>query len=672
MSINETRMHNSSERNGSGGIYFYNRSDYVEIFNQLAPLRPVLEKYIQPNLHYIGLISNLLVILTMSQKEMAKRKSIIYLLFLALSDFLFIFISEFPNYLMRLKIIDYNFFKFSNVTCFFYDFSSTVFHFFSILITVVVTIDRFYAIYKPLKSNNSYLTKSPKVVSLVVFIVSVCLALPHGFLMVYNAKEKDCDARPFFRRIINIDGTNLTYYQLYFTFTEPVIIWFAPGKLILCLNAYVIYKIIVSQKQRPKYLGFQEVNPKKLSNRNSHGKINRNGSQSKQSIKINDAISKVKLRNASSTYSLASNATGTSDSRSSTSAGTAIRSIATLTKNELSKCKSCLICYRFKVKHDTQRKEYEDEHQENIDDNASMSDSINYITKKHSKQSKVLTCSKLNKTIEIDSKLKNIKVIEDDLNKQQMQQQGQELSLNYCSISTSVKDSRKKSHNSFNRSSDRSIMTTTTLTNASVQPTLIASNIHSCNSTNLNSNSSTNRPTNTILKLTVKCQSKKSKRISVNQISHYVTIIILGFYFILSTIPYGVMLSFQNNVTLKLNYFLEKDEIFRDPLWLRYGFYRQLAAITKVFFISNHCLNFFVYLLFNRVFRLTFIQIIITAFSKLNYFNLKNCFKKSQTKNDNSIVNLNTQKLTLKQQNQSKCDVKKSQTNKMRPLSSIV
>jgi hypothetical protein len=115
---------------------------------------------------------------------------------------------------------------------------------------------------------------------------------------------------------------------------------------------------------------------------------------------------------------------------------------------------------------------------------------------------------------------------------------------------------------------------------------------------------------------------KKIHRISVNRISHYITIIVLGFYFILSTIPYGVMLSLQNNSTLKLNYYLEPCEIYTDKLWLRYGLYRQLVAFTKLFFISNHCLNFFVYLLFNRMFRHVFKNSIFSIFSFFKFINV--------------------------------------------------
>jgi hypothetical protein len=107
-------------------------------------------------------------------------------------------------------------------------------------------------------------------------------------------------------------------------------------------------------------------------------------------------------------------------------------------------------------------------------------------------------------------------------------------------------------------------------------------------------------------------------KLSVNQISHYITIIILGFYFILSTIPYAITLSLQNNLTLKLNYYLPSQQAYlADPMWIKYGTYREWVIVFKLFFVSNHCLNFFFYSLFNPLFRATFFQIFVSNFMRL-------------------------------------------------------
>ena len=102
----------------------------------------------------------------------------------------------------------------------------------------------------------------------------------------------------------------------------------------------------------------------------------------------------------------------------------------------------------------------------------------------------------------------------------------------------------------------------------------------------------------------IRRNTKMNSKLSFNQQSHYLTIVMVGFYFIMSTIPYSVILSLQNNLTLHLNYSLHgKNAYLKDPLWIKFGSLREWVAIFRVVFMSNHCFNFFLYLLFNRMFR---------------------------------------------------------------------
>lgn len=119
-------------------------------------------------------------------------------------------------------------------------------------------------------------------------------------------------------------------------------------------------------------------------------------------------------------------------------------------------------------------------------------------------------------------------------------------------------------------------------------------------------------PLNPIYTLKYRVMNLKNTKLSVNQISHYITIIILGFYFIVTTIPYGILLSLQNHYTIDLNYYLcDKQAYLNDELWKSFSQIKDLAAIAKLLFITNHCFNIFLYLLFNRLFRLTIWQILL-------------------------------------------------------------
>ena len=104
-----------------------------------------------------------------------------------------------PEFLIDINLVEYDIFKRSNVGCFFYDFRITLFHFFSVLLTLFVTIERFHHIYHPLKLGNNIFQDKKYLCVSAIFTVSFLLALPHGFLMVFNRDENDCDARDIFR-----------------------------------------------------------------------------------------------------------------------------------------------------------------------------------------------------------------------------------------------------------------------------------------------------------------------------------------------------------------------------------------------------------------------------------------------------------------------------------------
>ncbi len=232
------------------GIFFYNRSDLQEILNIISPLRSYHLRA-TPKLYYIGIITNILAIIVLLQPNLLKKKSIFSLVFLAFSDLMYNILSQLPQTLIDLKFVDYDIFKQSNLSCFFYDLRVTTFHFYSVILTLYVTLDRFLYIYRPLKLDRRFGSlKSKMIMCISFFFFSFILALPHGFLMVYSEAEKDCDAREFFKR--KFFNTTFSNYQIYFTFTEPVVIWFIPGLLILVMNSYVIFRILKSSNMKTK------------------------------------------------------------------------------------------------------------------------------------------------------------------------------------------------------------------------------------------------------------------------------------------------------------------------------------------------------------------------------------------------------------------------------------
>ncbi len=111
--MNESfQMHNNVASNNSEyiSIYFYNRTDYLNIVSQLSPLRRSINKAV-PKLYYVGLVMNILCAIVFCQKHLVRRKGIFYLIFLSLSDLMYNFVSLLPEFLMDIRLVDYDIFK---------------------------------------------------------------------------------------------------------------------------------------------------------------------------------------------------------------------------------------------------------------------------------------------------------------------------------------------------------------------------------------------------------------------------------------------------------------------------------------------------------------------------------------------------------------------------------
>ena len=250
--MNKTSI-NYQANTTQNNVFFYDRKDISIILNLLSPTRLKALKTV-PILHYFGVIANLIAIIVLLQNKLFKQKGTIFLLLLACSDIMYNVMSALPDFLKFIKLVDYDIFTRSNISCFFYDSRIILFHFYSVSLTSFATFDRFINIYNPLKFNKSMTSKKSKfLIGIILFLICIVLALPHGYLFVYNEKEKSCDGNEFFKQ--KFFNTSFTRYEVFFMMIEPLAIWFIPGLLILLMNVYVIYKIIQSSKMKSKTVG---------------------------------------------------------------------------------------------------------------------------------------------------------------------------------------------------------------------------------------------------------------------------------------------------------------------------------------------------------------------------------------------------------------------------------
>ncbi len=92
------------------------------------------------------------------------------------------------------------------------------------------------------------------------------------------------------------------------------------------------------------------------------------------------------------------------------------------------------------------------------------------------------------------------------------------------------------------------------------------------------------------------------RRISNSQKSHYMTIIIIGIWLLLTTVPYYLFCTYYWFMNLQSN--------FQGT-----SFILTIQGITSAFFNLNHCLNFIIYILFHQDFREEFFAYLVRLFN---------------------------------------------------------
>jgi hypothetical protein len=106
---------------------------------------------------------------------------------------------------------------------------------------------------------------------------------------------------------------------------------------------------------------------------------------------------------------------------------------------------------------------------------------------------------------------------------------------------------------------------------------------------------------------TVKTTTTNRSRRPLNKMqkSYYFTIIVLGIWLLLTTIPYHLLFTYRWANTLHIIRFENLDSIFNN-----------LQIISTVFYNSNHYINILIYLVFHRDFRLKFFAMLVNLFNK--------------------------------------------------------
>lgn len=211
-----------------------------------SELLKIYQKYlvITANINFysmlFGIVNNMLCIIIFLDKTIIKRKFNRYLLVLAITEFIFCLLA-FINYFYyivytkSITLVELNDFAFISIVFILHFLDS-----FAVSLTLLLSIDRLYAIFKPMKIKNFITFQYQKSLILAVFIFYLLIKIPE--IMLY-----------FSNRFI---------YHIYSTIITSALLIMIPGVIIFVLNTILfikIYKYDKTQKSASTFI----VNMKK-------------------------------------------------------------------------------------------------------------------------------------------------------------------------------------------------------------------------------------------------------------------------------------------------------------------------------------------------------------------------------------------------------------------------
>lgn len=128
-----------------------------------------------------GIIGNFICICVLGQKTILNKKFNWYLLMLAFADLIYSFI-VFTNYIIVIINPERALYDLSKYTCYFTDYIFRSIDTFCVFLTLVLSIDRLYAITNPIKSKSFFTYRYPKQIALVGYLMLTIVKSPDLFL----------------------------------------------------------------------------------------------------------------------------------------------------------------------------------------------------------------------------------------------------------------------------------------------------------------------------------------------------------------------------------------------------------------------------------------------------------------------------------------------------------
>ena len=180
----------------------------------------------------LGVIGNILCLYVFSKKKMIIRKFNWYLLILSIFEIIFCLIL-FIDYLYRvfniLPIFLHDLNQFTNIL---FDFTIHTTDSFIIVITLVLSVDRLYAIKDPIKAKNFITNTHSKCLLMVNFTILVLIKIPGVIICHIDFKGK--------------------LYIIYCSFINPLIFNIIPTIAILIFNSLLVIEIVYYYRNKAR------------------------------------------------------------------------------------------------------------------------------------------------------------------------------------------------------------------------------------------------------------------------------------------------------------------------------------------------------------------------------------------------------------------------------------
>ncbi|CAF0870284.1 unnamed protein product [Brachionus calyciflorus] len=203
-----------------------------------------------------GAITNFLTIKVMRSKRMRNSNASLFVICMAVSDFLLLLLKFIANMIKLYRVSIYNF-------CVLIQVIPQAASFISVWLIIITSTERTAAVLIPLKVASLFSHKRSKIIILIMIIFFLCLSSTISVCIEYS------ETQPYYCKIKgNQNGTCFKYYTYIFPWFRSALGSWIPSVIGLCLNLIIINCLYKASHNR-KNITYQMVPVRKFKNRNN-------------------------------------------------------------------------------------------------------------------------------------------------------------------------------------------------------------------------------------------------------------------------------------------------------------------------------------------------------------------------------------------------------------------